>query len=523
MNTMSPAPMRSDPELLRLARGGDREAFGVLVARHQNLVASLAYSICGDFARSEDLAQETFLFAWRQLGQLQDAEKFRGWVSGIARNLALNFVRRRSRRADWTPEPLADSAVTIPTEEPDPHRAAVTAEESAVVWRALERLPENYRVPLVLFYREEQSVARVAVALEISEDAVKQRLARGREMLRGEVERVIARSLGCTTLGTLFTTSVLAALPLTMGPLLIPPVTGGAAVKATGISVWPWLGALSGPVLGLVGAWMGTQAALIRAGSEEERRYIRRTARLTWWIVGVSHVVLAALLALRWWQGGNSTSYLIALLAWIAGFVGVLGVVSFRRAREQARLFPRTLEPVALAKSAGYRSRGSFLGLPLVHVCFDGSAAGGRAPSVARGWIAMGPVAQGGLLAVGGFAIGPVAIGGFAVGGIALGGGAVGMFALGGLALGGWALGGAAVGWFAAVGGVAVARELAFGGGAMGAHANDAVAEAWAARYHVVETARKIGAIGPFAALLALLPGWLSLRRARNEAAKRRA
>ena len=196
MPTMSEPPERPDRELVALARGGDQAAYGRLVARHQVLVVSVAYSVCGDFAGSQDIAQEAFVAAWRQLSTLEDAVKFKAWVCGIARNLGRNFVRQETRRLERETGSL-DHAPESGAGIPGPREATVSREEAALVWAALETLPEAYREPLVLFYREQQSVERVATALDLSVDTVKQRLSRGRAMVREQVEglgRPIARS-----------------------------------------------------------------------------------------------------------------------------------------------------------------------------------------------------------------------------------------------------------------------------------------------------------------------------------------
>jgi hypothetical protein len=131
-----------------------------------------------------------------------------------------------------------------------------------------------------------------------------------------------------------------------------------------------------------------------------------------------------------------------------------------------------------------YRSRRTLLGLPLIHVQLERKQ--GERTLPAKGWIAIGNIAYGGLFAAGGMAVAPISMGGVAVGLVAVGGGALGLLSFAGLALGGWsvgglaagyvAMGGAALGWQAATGGMAVAREFAVGGAAFGQHANDEVA-----------------------------------------------
>jgi hypothetical protein len=161
-----------------------------------------------------------------------------------------------------------------------------------------------------------------------------------------------------------------------------------------------------------------------------------------------------------------------------------------------------------------FRSRATFLGLPLIDVNVSdpappggtGQPAGRR---IARGWVAVGDEARGILLAVGGTARGIVAVGGRAVGVLSIGGMAIGVVAVGGLALGGLAIGGLGIGvfgvgglgigwqaagggaiawdtacgggavaWHAALGGGAIAHEYAVGGDALAIHANDEAAKA---------------------------------------------
>jgi RNA polymerase sigma factor (sigma-70 family) len=88
---------RSDAELLEASRRGERDAFGALIERYQGVVSAVSYSRTGDHALGEDVAQETFIAAWRQLGQLREPGRLRSWLCGIARNLARK-ARRRSAR-----------------------------------------------------------------------------------------------------------------------------------------------------------------------------------------------------------------------------------------------------------------------------------------------------------------------------------------------------------------------------------------------------------------------------------------
>src|SRR5208282_389269 len=209
------------------------------VSRYQSLICSLTYSATGNLGQSEDLAQETFITAWKHLVYLRERDKLRSWLCGIARNRINNFLRREGR------EPLhrageLDEISETRSPEPLPVEYTISNEEQAILWRSLERIPEIYREPLVLFYREHQSIEAVAQSLELTEDTVKQRLSRGRKLLHEQVLAFVEGALERTNPGKVFTLGVLAALPaLTYSAkaatLGAAAAKGSAAAKSAGL------------------------------------------------------------------------------------------------------------------------------------------------------------------------------------------------------------------------------------------------------------------------------------------------
>src|SRR5437899_10936267 len=99
-------PGADDAELVAASLAGDRDAFSRIVERYQSLVCSLAYSATGSLSQSEDLAQETFVTAWKILPQLREPSKLRPWLCGIARNLIGKMRRREGREPTHTAEML---------------------------------------------------------------------------------------------------------------------------------------------------------------------------------------------------------------------------------------------------------------------------------------------------------------------------------------------------------------------------------------------------------------------------------
>ncbi|MEZ4362668.1 MAG: sigma-70 family RNA polymerase sigma factor [Kofleriaceae bacterium] len=218
---------RSDAELLAASQRGEREAFGALVERYQTVVCAVSYSRTGDRALSEDVAQDTFLAAWRQLHQLREVGRLRAWLCGIARNLARKARRRAARETPSEPVAMTtDDAAT-----PFDHVSETESEQ--LVRDALARVPEIYRDALVLYYQEHHSARQVAQALDISEAAALQRLARGRQCLSDGVSHLVERSLRGASPRRSLVVGVLAALPaLTPSHANATPSThGGPMIK----------------------------------------------------------------------------------------------------------------------------------------------------------------------------------------------------------------------------------------------------------------------------------------------------
>jgi hypothetical protein len=197
--------------------------------------------------------------------------------------------RRRSAREPSHRAESLETANTLPSSEPTPSDQAMSKEEESLVWRSLERIPEHYREALVLFYQEDQSVERVAMALGLSEDAAKQRLCRGRRRLREQVTALMERALKGSKPGDGFTASVLAALPSLPAPLQGTSL----ALAALKSGLTSWLALLG--VLG--GGYIGWKAEMATARSERERRFLVRKAGVL--CLGAALILLG--LHFGWW------------------------------------------------------------------------------------------------------------------------------------------------------------------------------------------------------------------------------
>lgn len=524
----APNPFPASTETVRLAIAGDRDAFGQLVDAYAGMVTGVAYSILGDFARSEDAGQEAFLEAWKKRETLKDPAKFPSWVCAIARHRALDLIRKTSRSADRGEDiQVADPATVAVSAE----AIASTNEEKQLVWSSLDSLPDKYREVMVLYYRGEESVAQVADSLGESESTIRQRLVRGRQMLKQEVEAIVHRTLRGTVPKAIFTAAVLGSLPgnavaamagasaVGLGSSGANSSILGAGAKAAVTGVMG--GAALGTLGGLLGGGLGTYFGHRNAPFMSQKRLIKRYAfiMLVW--------MLALLVAVGWLVSRQTSdaplsgkTYGVSLLSVIIGFQFTAMILAiwmarrYRRLGSSARRSGEPLHPdvaVRVAKqpkatASCYTSSTKLLNLPIMDVQFNAAMVDGavETPLTARGWIALGDRAHGillgggtrarGLVAVGSFAFGGITIGGFgcglinlcgvslgaislgglAIGWLAFGGLSIGVNAFGGLAAGINAVGGAAFGWNMADGGMAWSHELAQGGLVLGGQAGEA-------------------------------------------------
>jgi RNA polymerase sigma factor (sigma-70 family) len=227
----------SDIELLHASRAGHTEAFGRLVRRYQSLAWAVALGATGDPALSEEIAQEAFVTAWTELSTLRDLDKFSAWLCGIVRNLARYARRHQRRHAPGSPEDAGEHLARVACPGPSPLDQAISREQHGILRDALGRVPEAYRVPLILFYSERKSLEQVARCLDLSEQTVKQRLCRGRKYLKQSVEQRLARAVAASVPRAGLGVAVLAAISLSGGRA--SAATGWAALAST---PRPWLG-----------------------------------------------------------------------------------------------------------------------------------------------------------------------------------------------------------------------------------------------------------------------------------------
>ena len=160
---------------------GDSSALEGIVRRWQSPLINLAYRFCHDRARAEEMAQEAFLRAYRNLASWRQESIFSTWLFALATNLYCSQIRRLP--------PVTLSFEDAP-EPADPHRFETALEqrhERAAVRKAVESLPAKYREVLTLYYFHELDVPATAASLGLPEGTVKVRLFRARNLLRDKL------------------------------------------------------------------------------------------------------------------------------------------------------------------------------------------------------------------------------------------------------------------------------------------------------------------------------------------------
>lgn len=178
MTEVGPGPDAPDQALLAAHVGGDRDAFGQLVARHQDRLWGVALRTLGDREEAADALQDALLSAYRAAGSYRGEAKVTTWLHRIVVNACLDRVRRRQAR------PTVPFPETGGNAEPADPRDALSDRETALeVEAALAALPYDQRVAILLVDVHGLPVDEVAAVLAVPSGTVKSRCSRGRARL----------------------------------------------------------------------------------------------------------------------------------------------------------------------------------------------------------------------------------------------------------------------------------------------------------------------------------------------------
>lgn len=183
---MTPSFGDPDVDLMLRFQKGDERAFEELVRRHTRGLLNLVYRYLGDASRAEDVAQDIFVKVYRARRKYQPKAKFSTWLYRIAVNHCLNEIRAR-RSEPAVASPSDDLVEETAGEHPDARLGR--AELQQAVKRAIDALPENQRMAVLLARYEEMNYGQIAETMGMSLEAIKALLHRAKENLKQALAR----------------------------------------------------------------------------------------------------------------------------------------------------------------------------------------------------------------------------------------------------------------------------------------------------------------------------------------------
>ncbi|HXT51207.1 MAG TPA: sigma-70 family RNA polymerase sigma factor [Thermoanaerobaculia bacterium] len=182
------APPTPDEELVARVLAGDQGSFGTLVERYQDRLVSFLYRMLRDLDTAHDLSQEVFLRVYQALDRFDPQFKFSTWTFRVAHNLGVDELRRRKVR--WVPLQRQDAEDESPWERelpsagPSPYQDLRNEQRGEAIQEAIDTLPGDYRELIVMRHYAELSYEEIAQLKRMPLGTVKNKLFRGRQMLK---------------------------------------------------------------------------------------------------------------------------------------------------------------------------------------------------------------------------------------------------------------------------------------------------------------------------------------------------
>jgi RNA polymerase sigma-70 factor, ECF subfamily len=182
------------------ARSGNPEAFRVLVERHSRSIYRLVYRMTQNEHDAEDLVQETFLKACRQLHRFDGRASFGTWLYRIAANCATDLLRARQSRSrkhvNFSSEDDENPMERLPSTAPSPERLSLSSEIGRLLAPAMNQLSAQERAAFVLRHYEGRSIEEIGHALRLKPNAAKHSIFRAVQKLRRVLEPKLGAAAG---------------------------------------------------------------------------------------------------------------------------------------------------------------------------------------------------------------------------------------------------------------------------------------------------------------------------------------
>lgn len=172
-----------DYELVKRSINGDDDAFAELLSRYKNLVYSVVLRMSNDAEEANDLAQEVFIKLYRNLDKYQPEYKFSTWLIRITTNHVIDFRRKKKQETI-----SLDDMVYEPANHQTPEKDYIGKEDKMNLVRAISALPDIYKIPIVLYHQQGLRYQEIADMIGEPLSKVKNRIFRGRKMLKESLE-----------------------------------------------------------------------------------------------------------------------------------------------------------------------------------------------------------------------------------------------------------------------------------------------------------------------------------------------
>lgn len=193
----SPAGKVTDEELMLQYQNGNVDAFTELVHRYKNRLINTAYRMVNDYAKAEDIAQETFLRVHRNAARYRSIARFSTWIYTIAINVARNEIRNTKRKrlvsldAFGMGSESGETTYDIPDESALPDAETENRELRRIFNDAIEKLPERYRAVFVLRDVDGLTYEEIAEIVKVPKGTVKSRMNRARQKFKELIEPIL--------------------------------------------------------------------------------------------------------------------------------------------------------------------------------------------------------------------------------------------------------------------------------------------------------------------------------------------
>jgi RNA polymerase sigma-70 factor (ECF subfamily) len=176
--------IENDRELVERTLAGETRAFGILVRRYEKPVYNMMFRYCREKQEAADLSQDVFLRIYERLSSFDQEKKFFSWLYGLAINMARDWYRKNRRKRKGLKE--MQWSLPVVEDRSMQEERFLAKEEADALYSALDTLPDETRELVVLRYRYELSIRELSAIFNLSESAVKMRIARALQKLRSE-------------------------------------------------------------------------------------------------------------------------------------------------------------------------------------------------------------------------------------------------------------------------------------------------------------------------------------------------